>query len=45
MLDDKKQIIQQDNEKKIMELIAAVTHKYEDRLREEVTGLGLGVRG
>jgi len=39
MLDDKKQIIQQDNEKKIMELIAAVTHKYEDTLREEVDAL------
>jgi len=33
---DKKLIVTQDNEKKILELISAVTHKYEDELRAKV---------
>jgi len=39
MLDDKQQIIEQENERKILETIAAVLHKYEDLLREQVDEL------
>lgn len=39
MLDDKQQIIEQENERKILEHVAAVLHKYEDQLREKVDQL------
>jgi len=39
MLSDKQQIIEQDNERQIMELVAGVTHRYEDLLREKVDAL------